>query len=283
MKMNKKRNLAVIIVFCMIISLVFTGCRNDTVKWADGVYFAEDKSISDTGWRTVVTVLVVNGKITAADWNGANKDGGTDMKKRSSDGKYEMSETGEGALEWFEQATLAENYLIEEQDPTNIKYSDNSGHTDAITGVSINVSVFFTLAKKALDKGPVGYGRYIDGTYHAEAQSFSAEGWKEMIDATVISGYIVSVNWDPVNADGKHKKELSEGGTYGMVEQGGASSEWYVQANLVEDNIMKTQDLTLYKATNTNGNIDSVAGVSISVMPGIDLLKSVISLRDVIS
>jgi major membrane immunogen (membrane-anchored lipoprotein) len=282
--MNRKNSVIAILIFCMLISFAVSGCQKDEVKnLEDGVYFIQQNDFSETGWKDTVTILVEGGKITTVDWNGANKDGGTDKKTRSADGLYGMVLQGKAQTEWYIQAQYAEQYLVDEQDPKNIKYSDNKGHTDAITGVTISVSALFDLAEEALAKGPVGYGKYVDGTYHAQSAEFSAEGWKERVDATVISGYIVAVNWDPVNKEGETKKTLSQNGTYGMVSQGGAKSEWYVQAKLVEDDIVKNQDLTIYKAINDNGNIDSVAGVSISVIPAVDLLKNVIVLRDVIS
>jgi hypothetical protein len=61
-----------------------------------------------------------------------------------------MVEKGGAQAEWHEQAKAAEAYLLEVQDPTAIEYTDDEGHTDAISGVSIHVIEFFDLVEKAL-------------------------------------------------------------------------------------------------------------------------------------
>ncbi len=287
--MNKKSIFSLILVIVLTISIAFTGCSKDedagqttttaAESYADGVYFAMDDQYAESGWRSVVTLEVKDGEIVMVDWNAAHKSGGIDKKTSSQEGIYGMVEKGGAVAEWHEQAELVEEYLLETQDPKDIEYKDDEGHTDAIAGVTIHVNDFYALVEKALAKGPVGYGMYKDGTYHAEEAEFSENGWKEMIDVTVISGYITAVNWDPKNTEGESKKALSEDGTYGMVAKGGAQSEWHEQAALVEEDIVENQDLGGYEASDDEGSIDSVAGVSIHVMQIIELLKDVIEMR----
>ena len=52
---------------------------------------------------------------------------------------------------WFEQAQAAEAHLLDIQDPTAIEYTSDEGHTDAISGATIHVVEFFTLAEEALE------------------------------------------------------------------------------------------------------------------------------------
>ncbi len=94
---------------------------------------------------------------------------------------------------------------------------------------------------KALKKGPVGYGLYKDGAYHAEEKKFNAKnGWKYTADATVISGYLVAANWNGVHKDGgQGKKALSKAGGYPMVAKGGAKSDWHVQAEKLKNTFLK--------------------------------------------
>jgi len=83
------------------------------------------------------------GKIVSVDWNAINKDGGDDKDTLSRNGGYKMVEYGGAQAEWHEQAEKVEAYLVEKQDPTDIKYKDNDGHTDAISGATIKVKKFF--------------------------------------------------------------------------------------------------------------------------------------------
>ncbi len=61
-----------------------------------------------------------------------------------------MVANGGAQAPWFDQAMKAEAYLLETQDPTSITYTDETGHTDAISGASIHVREFFSLAEEAL-------------------------------------------------------------------------------------------------------------------------------------
>ena len=125
----------------------------ETTELEDGTYYAEDDAFSN-GWKYNVTIVVEDGKIVDATWNGEAEDGGDDKVTQSTDGRYGMKEKGNASAEWHEQAALAEAYLIEVQDPTAIEYTDDEGHTDAIAGASIHVKEFFDLAQKALASDP---------------------------------------------------------------------------------------------------------------------------------
>ncbi|WBW97117.1 FMN-binding protein [Oceanirhabdus sp. W0125-5] len=118
-------------------------------EFKDGTYHAEAADFADNGWKETVDITVINGNIVAANWNAVHKDGGDDKKAQSVSGAYGMVEKAKAQAEWHEQAAKAEAYLIEKQDPTDIKIEDD-GKTDAITGVSIHVSSFFKLAEEAL-------------------------------------------------------------------------------------------------------------------------------------
>lgn len=120
----------------------------------DGTYVAEEPEFGDSGWKYVVTLEVEGGKIVDAQWNGVHEDGGDDKITLSSNGEYGMVEKGDASAEWHEQAALAEEYLLETQDPTEIEYTTDEGHTDAIAGASIHVKEFFDLAQQALASDP---------------------------------------------------------------------------------------------------------------------------------
>ncbi len=118
--------------------------------YKDGTYKAEGAVDASSGWKDTVTLTVLDGKIFAVEWNGIHKDGGTDKKTRSREGKYGMK-AGGASSEWHEQALKAEQYLLEKQNPDDIKVAAD-GKTDAISGVSIHVNGFTELAKKALSQ-----------------------------------------------------------------------------------------------------------------------------------
>ncbi len=240
--------------------------EESAAKWEDGIYFAQEDGFSErTGWKYMATLKVEDGKIVEAEWNGANVNGGTDKITRSESGEYGMVEKGDAQAPWFEQAAKAEEYLLKTQDPTDINYTDDAGSTDSISGVSIHVREFFTLAEEALENGPTGYGMWEDGHYYAEDEEFS-HGWKYYADITVVSGYIVAASWNGLPEEGeKLKKQASIDGDYGMVEKGDAQAPWYEQAKKAEQHLLKTQDPADINYTSDEGHTDSISGVTIHV------------------
>lgn len=253
--------------------------KGNPKEYQDGIYFAQEDGFGETGWKYVVTLEVKAGKIVKADWNGANKKGGADKKTVSKNGEYGMVAKGNAKSEWHEQAQLAEAYLIEKQDPTAIQYKDDKGNTDAISGATIKVKSFFDLAKKALDKGPVGAGQYKDGTYHAEEKAFAEKsGWKYTVDITVINGYIVAADWNGVHKDGGDDKDTqSKNGQYGMVEKGGAKAEWHEQAEKVEAYLLEKQDPAAIQYKDDKGNTDAISGATINVKGFFDLAQEALA------
>ena len=243
---------------------------------ADGIYFAaQDSFDAQTGWKETVTLEVKEGKIVSAVWNGANIAAGEDKITQSTSGAYGMVAYGSAQAEWHVQAEKAAAYLLKTQDPTAIAYKDQEGHTDDIAGVSIHVSGFFNLAQQALAAGPVGYGPYKDGHFHAEEADFSPQtGWKETVDLTVISGRIEAVRWNGVHKDGGDDKiTQSSSGKYGMVAYGNAQAEWHEQALLAEQHLLKIQDPLKVNYKDEEGHSDDVTGASIH-------LKGFFSLAD---
>lgn len=268
-----KRTLLVLFVLLITVSLAMAkGQKEEGSKAAeasgyeDGIYFAQQDGFSEhTGWKYMVTLLVEDGEIVEAEWNGAHTAAGNDKITRSESGEYGMVENGGAQAPWYEQAAKAEKFLLENQDPTAITYSDDEGHTDAISGVTIHVVEFFDLAEKALKKGPVGYGMWEDGAYHAEADEFS-NGWRSFVDLTVVSGYIVSAEWNAYPEEGeKLKKQTSKDGEYGMVANSDAQWPWWEQAENAEAYLLETQDPSKISYSNDEGNTDAISGVTIHV------------------
>ncbi len=248
---------------------------------ADGIYFASDDAFdAESGWKSVLTIEVAGGKITTVDWNGASITAGKDKKTTSKDGEYGMVAYGKASSEWHEQAALAEGYLVENQTLATLN-TDAEGKTDTIAGVTIAVSDFSALVDQALAAGPVGTGKFVDGTFYAEEAAFNAEnGWKENASFTVINGFVVSANWNGTSeATTKDKKTFSADGEYGMVKIGKAIAEWHEQAALVEGFLVDSQDFDAITLTDADGHTDAVAGVSMKVISFVDLAKQALKLR----
>lgn len=249
--------------------LAETALANGPVEkgpYEDGAYYAEQDGYSKN-FKYTVSLTVINGNIVAADWNGVDINGGKDKDTLSADGEYNMVAKGGAQAEWHEQAAKAEAYLLVTQDPTDIIYSDDEGHTDDIAGVSIHVIEFFDLAKVALDNGPIPEGPYKDGFYYAQEAEFS-KGFKMMAHIAVKNGTIVGVDFNGIAEEegAPDKDSLSKSGDYGLVAKGGAQAEWHEQATKAEDYLLKTQDPTAITYTDDEGHTDDIAGVTIHVI-----------------
>ena len=215
--------------------MLFAACTGNNPGFKDGVYFAQaDKFDEKSGWKYMVTFEVEKGKVKTVSWNGANVDAGLNKVELSKAGKYPMVKVGGAKADWHVQAKTVEDYFLQTQ---------KADEPDSISGATIHINDFFDLVKTALTQGPVGYGKYKDGTYHAEQPEFS-HGYKYFVDLTVVSGYIVAANWDAyAQAEGgKNKQKASMDGEYGLVEKGGAQAPWWEQARAVEDYLISTQD-----------------------------------------
>jgi major membrane immunogen (membrane-anchored lipoprotein) len=231
--------------------------------YEDGAYYMADSEFPDNGWKDYVALTVINGNIVGANWSAIDIMG-EDKKLYDAAGKYNMVKFAGAQSEWSVQAAKAEQYLIDIQDPSLVKYIDEEGHTDAISGVSIHISGFMTLADAALKAGPVVTGPYIDGGYYATKDAFD-NGWKEYVSLFVKNGNIVNAYWSAVNEDGEDKKAFDMAGNYNMVKFGGAQSDWYEQAALVEQHLIDTQDVSAISYKDDAGHTDDIAGASIHV------------------
>lgn len=268
-----KRFLTVFIILLVLTGAVYAEGSQEEMssetEYSDGIYFAqEDQFNAKTGWKYNVTIEVEKGRITSALWNGSHVKAGNDKVTRSKSGEYGMVAKGGAMAPWFEQAAAAEAYLLETQDPADISYKDDKGHTDAFSGATIHVIEFFDLAEKALAAGPAGYGPYKDGSYHAQLPDFH-NGYKYFVDLTVISGYIVAADWDAYAEDGgDNKEQRSIDGTYGMVEKAGAIAPWFEQAGKVEETLLNSQSTEMP---------DAISGATIGLDPFYTLVKEALS------
>jgi major membrane immunogen (membrane-anchored lipoprotein) len=121
--------------------------------YTDGGYYASYDEF-DNGWKEFVSLFVSNGNIVDVYWSAVNE-AGDDKKAYDMAGNYNMVEFGGAQADWYKQAAIAEQHLIDTQDVTAITYKDDSGHTDDIAGVSVHVNGLYELAAKALENGAI--------------------------------------------------------------------------------------------------------------------------------
>lgn len=238
----------------------------------DGSYKAQSLGFDKSGFKYFVELTIADGKITAATCDAVNTENvlKSDLSK---EGKYDMK--NEGGLLWHEQAEAYAAKLVEVQSPAAIPLNAE-GKTDAITGVSVTVSEFATLAERAINQAKgLPQGPLKDGEYTEEAADFDeASGYKDSVTIQVEDGLIVSVNWDATHKDGGDaKKARSVSGEYDMKNDG---LKWHEQAEAMENALLYFQDASKIALSN-EGTPDAVSGVSIHVNAFVELAAKAIS------
>ena len=133
---------------------------------ADGTYEAKAAEASN-GYTDQVTITVADGKITEVNWEAVAEDGSL-KSVLSENGEYVMTEDG---LTWAEQSKALADALIENQSLSFLN-PDAEGKTDAVSGVSISVNGFISLAQQCLDQA-AGIESAADG---AESEEAAGEG-----------------------------------------------------------------------------------------------------------
>ena len=118
-----------------------------TLELKDGTYEAKAEAADNNGFIDQVTMTVADGKITEVNWEAV----GEKKKKKSvlsENGEYVMTEDG---LTWKEQAEALASALIENQSLDFLQVNEQ-GKTDAVSGVSISVGGFISLAEKCMNE-----------------------------------------------------------------------------------------------------------------------------------
>lgn len=118
-----------------------------TLELKDGTYEAKAEAADNNGFTDQVTMTVKDGKITEVNWDAVGADGST-KSVLSESGEYVMTEDGPT---WKEQAEALANALIENQSLDFLQVNEQ-GKTDAVSGVSISVGGFISLAEKCMNE-----------------------------------------------------------------------------------------------------------------------------------
>ena len=136
---------------------------------ADGTYEAKAAEASN-GYTDQVTITVADGKITEVNWEAVAEDGSL-KSVLSENGEYVMTEDG---LTWAEQSKALADALIENQSLSFLN-PDAEGKTDAVSGVSISVNGFISLAQQCIDQA-AGIESTADTETEAAEETTEAAG-----------------------------------------------------------------------------------------------------------
>ena len=266
----------------------------------DGVYFAEEDAFAESsGYKYFVVIKVENGKIIDADWGGTNIQSTGNKTTLSKNGEYGMEAVAKAGA-WHDQAAAAEKWLIENQDPSKITYTDDEGHTDALktdagSTVTIHVTEFFQLAKKALEADPVAEGRYTTPEDYvvtatipvdkADPEYDPTNAWEYRLDLIIVNGTIMDSNLNAV-FDGEFSDKTAkfykqdkdgnpdENAPLGKVELGtGYGMDWKGNAEKIDAFVIENQGFEV-NYTDDKGHTDTITGVSIHVNEFEELFKS---------
>lgn len=103
--------------------------------------------LNDGEGTTVATLTLVDGKPSAIAFDYIQADGSSKYEA-AKEGTYNM---GENSTPWNEQVDAVAAFLAENEfDVTKITLTDDEGHTDAITGVSVKIPDFVKVAEAVL-------------------------------------------------------------------------------------------------------------------------------------
>ncbi len=145
-----KNKMGALWVVLALLLLLTTGC-GVTAKYQDGVYRAENPEFSDSGWKETVEVTIENGEVVKINWDAIYIDDSIPIRKKqySKSGLYGMLTVG-AIGEWYDQATAAEQFVLEHGIDALTINSD--GRTDAVSGCTIHVDEFAALYRQCLDQ-----------------------------------------------------------------------------------------------------------------------------------
>lgn len=263
-------------VFLLLILAVATitlfGCNSSEYK-VDGEFLAYEVGVHrNAPMVTSVTVTIENGKIVGYNIDArqgkatrlAGDDGileteddkwahsWNEKTKKELGNEYGMKAVSEIEKEWFEQAAAIEAFLLE--NGVDSVETDDESYITNITGVSMKDGGYTQLAAAALELAKEGKFQAIhtsnDDLTVATMIVDSKGNFTELL-LDVLQG---RPDGETFTWRDKTKQEL--GFEYGMVERGGATLEWFEQAELITDYITEN-------GWTMNGE-PSVTGVSIT-------------------
>ena len=227
----------------------------------DGVYKAQAEP-DEKGNYGFVTVTIADGKVTSVVWD--EMYGGASKAELAATGQYVMVE---GNPTWKDQSEALGAYVVANQTTDGIL--NETGYTDAVSGVSIYVGGFVDLTNQAMAQASATL-QLKDGEYKAQAEP-DEKGNYGFVTVTVADGKVTNVVWDEMYG-GESKAELAATGQYVMVE---GNPTWKDQSESLGAYVVENQ--TTDGILNETGYTDAVSGVSIYVGGFVDLTNKAIA------
>lgn len=139
---------AFVLLAAILISASAAACSSTAYK--DGTYTAQASEFAPSGWKEIMEITIENGKLIEIDWDAIYKDDSIPIRKKqySKSGLYGMLAGGANA-EWYDQATAAEHFVLENGiDALSVS---EDGYTDAVSSCTIHVSEFDKLLRECLE------------------------------------------------------------------------------------------------------------------------------------
>lgn len=145
---NKK--LIALAAATMVVGTLFVGCgESKAEESAEGFTGVKTAELAGEEETTFAEVTFENGTPVSVNIDVKNADGSL-KSEASASGAYDMKNDGN---KWHEQVDLLEEAIAENNfDLNKINITDEEGHTDAVSGVSIKVQGFVDLVQEALDQ-----------------------------------------------------------------------------------------------------------------------------------
>ncbi len=219
-------------------------------------------------YETIVTTLTVD-----EDGNpvGINLDVRMDDGMKSDlamSGAYVMVEGEEH--NWAEQIDLLEQGIIENGFEL-FDFTDDEGHIDAVSGVTIKVGNFYDGVNDALAQLS---DDYIGFTGNKTGYIDSDNGYRTIAVITYEDGVAVEVALEVITDDGK-KTTLAANGDYVMVE--GEEYHWGEQIEFLEEFIAENNfDLAAVEMDEETSTTDAISGVTIKVSSYLEVIQKIL-------
>lgn len=284
----------------LMFSIVAFGCKSSEFR-VDGEFLAYNVSVqNDAPMVTFVSVTITDGEIS--DFTLDAKQGsrtatqltGTDTPDDETDDTFEYSfawnektkvELGDdynmvawgGATnEWYAQAKLIEDHWLENGVDSII--TNDGDVVDNVAGVTIKDVVYSTLAQEAVENAKEGKFTAIHTAQDDLLFAVMIVDGRGRVDQLLIDVLQGNPSGDTFAWRNKTKQEL--GADYGMVSMGGATLEWFKQANLISNYIVENGWHTDLQSIDGKGisldgqnAIDSLSGVTVRTGNYLDLLE----------
>lgn len=114
-----------------------------------------------------------------------------------------------------------------------------------------------------------------DGHYFAEEDTYSTDGWKNIVSFEIVNGQIESIAFDAVNEQATtYKRTLSINEEYTLDTTHSSDLKWHEQLELIESYLINYQD---YDELLIEDNIPTIEGITIDISPFVQLFNTAIA------